>query len=138
MRKSIAGVVLLALLVGAALGIGGGCGGGGGGSSSPKETGTPLTEPKELIEATDRIEEAFTNADSQALETYIHPDTLELYKTAIAENPEKLAGFAEIFKTRRLLWTDGLHAIYEVTYEGEKFEITMTRDADGIWKLEEF
>ncbi|GEM_PF-2505824 len=138
MQKFLARIILLGILICALIGVGWGCGGGGGSSTATKETGTRITEPKELIEATDQIEEAFTRGDPEQLETYIHPDTLELYKTVIEENAEKLAGFAEIFKTRKLLWTDGLQAVYEVTYEGQKFEITMVLDTDGNWKLADF
>jgi len=123
-------IVVLAL----AAGIGISCGG----SSTNLRDDSTMTESIELIEATNNIEEAFISSDIQALQNYIDPDTFEFYETAITENSQLLPGFQVIFGTRQLVAIDAIRAVYEVTYENKKYEITMTLGEDGIWRLKDF
>ncbi len=90
-----------------------------------------------LDETSGKIEKALSAGDSQAFLAFVSPAYEKYYKDAVQKNAPKLVQFADIFKTRRLLTCDGFYAVYEVQYNGKKFEISMILDDNGKWKLKD-
>ena len=107
-------------------------------------TETPVVEPnsiKEQIvileETTKKIENSLSTGDHVAFLGFFSPEYGSFYKDAVQKNSQKLAQFNEIFKTRKLLSCDGYFAIYQLSYNGKLYEITMSLDDDGKWKLKD-
>ncbi|HSO87318.1 MAG TPA: hypothetical protein VLQ91_12245 [Draconibacterium sp.] len=90
-----------------------------------------------LDETNGKIEKALNAGDSQTFLAFVSPAYEKYYKDAVQKNASKLVQFADVFKTRRLLTCDGFYAVYEVQYNGKKFEISMILDDDGKWKLKD-
>lgn len=105
------------------------------GKDNPTNPTDDLTEPVELQNSTKSIEDALSKSDGESLKSLILPANLAYYKSAIEGNPEKLAGFNEIFKKRKLISISNIYAVYELEYQGKYYELTMVLDEDGIWKL---
>lgn len=139
MRKRLApwafGLPIVMIIAGL---LAAGCGGSSGKPDSGPAGPVKLEEPKELAQAGEGIEEALKAGDPARFQEYIAPDRLPQYESAITGNAEKLAGFLEIFESRKLIALDRIHAVYEVTLEGQTFEITMTLGEDGAWRLADF
>lgn len=83
------------------------------------------------------IEKALTDGNQQTFLSFVNPAYLKYYQTAVQSNAAKLTGFAEVFKTRKLITCNGYFAVYQVTYNGKSFEITMVLDDEGNWKLKD-
>lgn len=98
---------------------------------------TPKENLALLDETTGKIDKALSAGDSQAFLGFVSPAYEKYYKDAVQKNASKLVKFADIFKTRRLITCDGFYAVYEVQYNGKKFEISMILDDDGKWKLKD-
>lgn len=90
-----------------------------------------------LEETSGKIEKALIAGDTQAFLGFIGSEKLKYYNDAVQKNSAKLAQFADVFKTRRLVSCDGFYAIYEVQFNGVKFELSMVLDEDGKWKLKD-
>ncbi len=90
-----------------------------------------------LEETSGKIEKALSAGDQAAFLGFVSPAYEKYYKDAVQKNATKLVQFADVFKTRRLLTCDGFYAVYEVQYNGKKFEISMILDDDGKWKLKD-
>jgi len=105
------------------------------GKDNPTNPTDDLIEPVELQNSTKAIEDAFGKSDVESLKALILPVNLAYYKSAIEKNPEKLIGFNEIFKKRKLISIDNIYAVYELEYQGKYYELTLVLDSDGIWKL---
>lgn len=106
--------------------------------STPKGDTDNLQEKITLLnETTKKIDAALSAGDPIAFLGYFSSKYDDLYKDAIQNNSQKLIQFADVFKTRKLLSCDGFYAVYEVQYNGKKFEISMILDDDGNWKLKD-
>ncbi len=105
---------------------------------SPTSPDINLNEPIELSNATKSIEKALQNSDVATFQSFILPRTLSYYKAFSESNKEKLPGFSELFKTRKIISITKDYATYEVMLNGKYYEITMTLDEDGKWKLTDF
>jgi len=90
-----------------------------------------------LEETTGQIEKALSAGDPATFLGFVSPDYEKYYKDAVQANATKLVQFADVFKTRKLLTCDGYYAVYEVQYNGKKYEITMILDDEGKWKLKD-
>lgn len=90
-----------------------------------------------LEETTGQIEKALSAGDPAAFLGFVSPDYEKYYKDAVQANATKLVQFADIFKTRKLLTCNGFYAVYEVQYNGKKFEISMILDDEGKWKIKD-
>ena len=90
-----------------------------------------------LEETTGQIEKALSSGDPEAFLGFVSPAYEKYYKDAVLANATKLVQFADVFKTRKLLTCNGFYAVYEVQYNGKKFEISMIIDDDGKWKLKD-
>lgn len=108
------------------------------GDQNPVGPDDVLTEPTALLESSKAVEKAMQNSDAAALKNLILPKNLSSYRYTIENNNTKLPGFAEVFQTRKLIAFNKIYAVYEVTFNGKHFEISMTLDEDGIWKLTDF
>jgi len=104
-------------------------------SDSPTQPKDNLTEPKELKELMSNVTTALKNNDADAFIKCFSEQSAKYYSKVITENKSKLTDFAEILETRKLITSDSIYAVYQVTYNGMTFEITMIRDDDGKWKL---
>lgn len=105
------------------------------GEDNPSSPTDNTTETQELKELCQNVDTALKASDVESLESLISEETLIYYKTYIESNTEKLQGFAEVFSTRKLIKLDNVHAVYEINYQGKYFQITITKDDDGKWKL---
>ena len=105
---------------------------------SPTTPDIDINEPTELSNATKNIEKAMQNSDVATFQSLIHPRTLSFYKGLSESNKDKLPSFSEIFKTRKIISITKDYATYEVLLNGKYYEITMTLDDDGKWKLTDF
>lgn len=139
MRKRLApwafGLPMVLIIAGL---LAAGCGGSSEESASGPAGPVKLEEPKELAQAGEGIEEALKAGDPARFEEYIAPDRLPQYEATVTGNAEKLAGFLEIFESRKLIAMDRIHAVYEVIFEGRTFEIAMMLGEDGGWRLADF
>ena len=108
------------------------------GDVSPTTPNKNLTEPKELTEVCQDINKALLATDAVLLKSMIDPKYLSFYESAIESNPSKLAGFAEVFKTRKLISIDDVYAVYEITYNNKYYEISLTKNESGKWQLSNF
>lgn len=105
------------------------------GSDSPTQSTDNLTEKKELKEFINNVTIALKNNDADAFINFFSDKTAKYYSKAITENRSKLQDFAKILETRKLIASDSIYAVYQVTYNGITFEISMYLDDDGKWKL---
>ncbi len=103
--------------------------------TSPNEN---IKESAELAATCKSIDKALNETDVESLKELISSNTLTYYESAIEQNTSKLAGFAEVFKTRKLISIDEVYAVYEISYQGKYFEISFSKDDDGNWKLMDF
>lgn len=95
-------------------------------------------ETTQLITFKKELQDAFTQSDTKKIEGLISPKYLGVYKAAIEANPSKLPEFGNMLKTMKVVAADSLGAIYNIEYNGKKFEITFNKDDDGTWKLINF
>ncbi len=95
-------------------------------------------ETSQLLTVKKDIQTAFSQADTKKIESMISPKFLATYKTGIESNTSKLTDFGNLLKTMKLLAGDSIGAVYQVDYQGKKFEITFSKDEDGLWKLINF
>ena len=107
------------------------------GSDSPTQPTDNLTETKELKEFMNNVSSALKNNDADAFINYFSEKNAKYYSKAITENKTKLAELAKLLETRKLIASDSLYAVYEITYNGMTFEISMFLDDDGKWKLKD-
>ncbi len=107
------------------------------GSDSPTQPTDNVTETKELKEFINNVSSALKNNDADAFINYFSEKNAKYYSKAITENKTKLAEFAKLLETRKLIASDSLYAVYELTYNGMTFEISMFLDDDGKWKLKD-
>lgn len=107
------------------------------GSDSPTQPTDNVTETKELKEFMNNVSEALKNNDDDSFINYFSEKNVKYYSKAITENKTKLAEFAKLLETRKLIASDSLYAVYEITYNGMTFEISMFLDDDGKWKLKD-
>lgn len=107
------------------------------GSDTPTQPSDTISETKELKEFMNNINDALKNNDADAFISYFSEKTGKYYSKAITENKTKLADFAKILETRKLIAYDSLYADYEITYNGMTFEISMFLDEDGKWKIKD-
>ena len=107
------------------------------GSDSPTQPTDNITETKELKEFMNNVSTALKNNDADAFISYFSEKNAKYYSKAITENKTKLAEFAKLLETRKLIASDSLYAVYEITYNGMTFEISMFLDEDGKWKLKD-
>lgn len=107
------------------------------GSDSPTQPTDNITETKELKEFMNNVSTALKNNDADAFINYFSAKTAKYYSKAITENKTKLAEFAKLLETRKLIASDSLYAVYEITYNGMTFEISMFLDEDGKWKIKD-
>lgn len=105
---------------------------------SPTQPTDNVTETRELKDCVNNIIATLKNNDAEGFLTFFSENTAKYYSNVIKENKGKLSGFAEILENRKLIAYDGLYAVYEVTYNGKTFEITMYLDESGKWKLRDF
>ena len=107
-------------------------------TEKPDDKPSDKTEEKmTLQETTKSIEDALKKGDSKAFLEFFDGNTLGFYKEVVEENKEKLKSFNDVFKTRKLVHSTPIYAVYEVKYEGMTFEISMTLDNDGEWKIKD-
>jgi len=104
---------------------------------SPTQPSDNITESKELKEFMNNVIFALKNNDADSFISYFPEKNAKYYSKAIIENKTKLADFAKILENRKLIASDSLYAVYEVTYNGMTFEISMFLDEDGKWKLKD-
>ena len=95
-------------------------------------------EPVLLKQSAKTIDTALFYSDTKTLKSYILPKFLNIYSSSIDSSSDKLKGFGDIFKTRKLVALDSIFAVYQIDYNGKKFEINFTVDDDGTWKLMNF
>lgn len=107
------------------------------GSDSPTQPTDNVTETKELKEFMSNVSTALKNNDADAFIAYFSERNANYYSKAIAENKSKLADFAKLLESRKLIAYDSLYAVYEITFNGMTFEISMFLDEDGKWKLKD-
>lgn len=98
----------------------------------------PAFVTSELTATKTILENAFIEADSKKIESYIEPRYLDQYKSAIEANPTKLAEFGKLFKSMKLIAGDSINAFYQIEYKGAKYEVSFTKDNTGNWKLVNF
>ncbi len=108
------------------------------GDVTPTSPDKNLNEPEELTKECDAINKALLASDVVLLKSLINPKNLSFYESAIESNPSKLAGFAEVFKTRKLISIDDVYAVYEITYNNKYYEISLTKNESGKWQLSDF
>lgn len=97
-----------------------------------------IKEKIALLETTSgQIEKALTSGDHAAFLGFFTPEYSKYYRDAVQANAAKLIQFADVFKTRKLLTCNGYYAVYEVEYNGKKFEISFILDDAGNWKLKD-
>ena len=107
-------------------------------SSSPTSGNPTLVETEQLKLIANSVEDALVKGDAKTLKSLFLTKYLVNYTKQIDAAPTKLAGFAELFKTRRLIALSQIYAVYEVEYNGAKYEICFGVDDDGAWKLMNF
>ena len=90
-----------------------------------------------LEETTKKIENSLSTGDHAAFLGFFSPKYASLYKDAVQKNSQKLVQFNEVFKSRKLMSCNEFFAVYQVTYQGKPYEITMFLDDDGKWKLKD-
>jgi len=105
---------------------------------SPTQPTDNVTETRELKDFVNNLIATLKNNDAEGFLAFFSENTAKYYSNVIKENKGKLSGFAEILENRKLIAYDGLYAVYEVTYNGKTFEITMYLDESGKWKLRDF
>jgi len=114
--------------------------------SCGKENSTekPVDEPNVakdqivvLDETTKKIESSLSTGDHAAFLGFFSQQYAGFYKDAVQKNSQKLVQFNEVFKSRKLISCNGFFAVYQVTYQGKPYEITMFLDEDGKWKLKD-
>ena len=107
------------------------------GGDTPTQPTDNITETKELKEFMDNVSTALKNNDADAFISFFATNNAKFYSKAITENKSKLSEFAKILETRKLIASDSLYAVYELTYNGKTFEISMFLDEDGKWKIKD-
>lgn len=107
------------------------------GSDSPTQPTDNLSETKELKEFMSNVSTALKNNDADAFIAFFSEKNAKFYSKAITENKTKLAEFAKLLENRKLIASDSLYAVYEITYNGMTFEISMFLDDDGKWKIKD-
>jgi hypothetical protein len=107
------------------------------GGSSPTQPTDSISETKELKEFMVNLNTALKNSDSDAFISYFSKKSSNYYSKAISANKSKLPYFAKILENRKLIAYDSLYAVYEITYQGMTFEISMFLDDDGKWKIKD-
>ena len=90
-----------------------------------------------LEETTKKIENSLSTGDHAAFLGFFSQKYAGFYKDVIQKNSQKLVQFNEVFKSRKLISCNGFFAVYQVTYQGKPYEITMFLDEDGKWKLKD-
>ena len=101
------------------------------------ETGGVNDQIVVLEETTKKIENSLSLGDHTAFLGFFSPKYAGFYTDVIQKNSQKLVQFNEVFKSRKLMSCNGFFAVYQVTYQGKPYEITMFLDDDGKWKLKD-
>lgn len=107
------------------------------GGDSPTQPTDNISETKELKEFMNNVSTALKNNDADAFISFFASNNAKYYSKAITDNKSKLSEFAKLLETRKLIASDSLYAVYELTYNGKTFEISMFLDDDGKWKIKD-
>lgn len=107
------------------------------GNKPSGETPTLKERLAALDETASKIDLALSSGDQTTFLSYFSANYSKYYQSAVQKNAPKLAQFVDVFKTRKLLSCNGDYAVYQVTYNGKQFEISMILDEDGNWKIKD-
>lgn len=113
------------------------CGNDDGGSTPSGETVTLKERLAALDETASKIDVALSSGNQAAFLAYFSSNYDDFYQAAVQKNASKLVQFADVFKTRKLLSCNGDYAVYQLTYAGKTFEMTMILDEEGKWKIKD-
>jgi hypothetical protein len=89
--------------------------------------------------AAEKVEDAFTRADTALLKQMLTPASLEIYKGVYKEIKPYMSEYSKAFSNRKLKMSTSIYSLYEFTDEtGKKYTAEFALSDDGQWKLVRF
>ena len=97
------------------------------------------TETKQMIEASNKVENAFKNGDVNALKALLSKQSRNNFENISNDIKPQMKDYANAFSNRKLVLNTNIYALYEFKDKnGKRYTAEFSLNENGEWKLVRF